>query len=163
MRMSGVFKAAAFVAAIGTAVPALAAPTPCANRAELEAIQIRHLQSRLMVAALSCNQQKAYNDFVGAFQAELTAHGTQLVAYFNRTKQGTAALNRTVTELANAAAKLRAQNPEGFCGATWTQFWKLGEEPEGLMDAAMANVMYEVMPPLVCAAAPATAQAAPAK
>jgi len=163
MRMSGIFRAAAVVAAMGTAVPVAAAATPCAQRSELEAIQMRHLQSRLMVAALSCNQQSAYNDFVSAFQSELTAHGTQLIAYFNRTKLGTAALNRTVTELANAAARQRAQNPEGFCGATWNQFWKLGEEPEGLMDAAMANVMYEVMPPLVCAAAPATAQAAPAK
>lgn len=162
MRMSGIFRTAAVVAAMGAAAPALAV-VPCANRTELEAIQIRHLQSRLMVAALSCNQQKAYNDFVTAFQNELTAHGTQLVAYFNRTKQGTAALNKAVTDLANAAAKLRAQNPEGFCGATWTQFWKLSEEPEGLMDAAMANVMYDVMPPLVCTAAPATAQAAPAK
>src|SRR5690349_5451346 len=85
MRMSGFFKAAAVVAAMGTAAPVMAA-VPCANRTELEAIQIRHLQSRLMVAALSCNQQKAYNDFVTAFQPELTAHGTQLVAYFNRTK-----------------------------------------------------------------------------
>ena len=40
----------------------------CASSDEAAAFRMRDLQSRLMVAALSCNQLTAYNTFMDHFQ-----------------------------------------------------------------------------------------------
>lgn len=122
----------------------------CATRAEIEALQMRHLQSRFVVAALSCGQQQAYNAFVARFQPELAISGQQLIGYYRKAKGGTAALNEAVTELANAAAKLRAEDPQGFCTTTWNLFWSLDRKPERLTDAAAENLMYAVPMPSQC-------------
>jgi hypothetical protein len=134
--------------------PVTAAERPCASLGELEALQIRHLQSRFVVAALSCGQEDAYNAFVARFQPELAAHGAKLIGYYQKVAGGTDALNKAVTELANAASKLRAEDPVGFCTATWNLFWSLENEPERLAAASAATFMYDVALPAQCQTPP---------
>ncbi|MBM3514835.1 MAG: hypothetical protein FJX59_14155 [Alphaproteobacteria bacterium] len=108
---------------------------------------MRHLQSPLVVAALSCGQQQAYNSFVTRFQPELAAQGQRLIGYYQKSKNGVDSLNKAVTALANAASKLRAEDPQVFCTATWNLFWSLGREPDRLPAAAAENLMYAVPMP----------------
>ena len=104
----------------------------CVSPDEAEAFRLRDLQSRLMVAALSCNQLTAYNRFMEHFQPTLVSAGRQLVSYFERTGGGEPALNRHLTALANAAGLSRAEAPEQYCGDTWATFLLLEDEAAGL-------------------------------
>jgi hypothetical protein len=133
---------------------------PCANSEEADAIYVRHLQSRLVVAALSCGQHDAYNTFVTRHKADLGVHGPKLIAYFQRAG-GAAALNRFVTELANAAAAIRARNPEAYCGETWTMFWSLQQRPDDLRALAPSQIIPGVSAPALCPP-PAISTSAPA-
>jgi hypothetical protein len=127
----------------------------CVSADEADAFQLRALQNRLMVAALSCNQQTAYNTFVEKFQGELTSAGKSMRSYYMRTGGGEAALNRHMTELANAAGLLRAKAPDDFCNDTWTMFLLLQDEPMELPTIAAKHEMSSVATPHQCAA-PAT-------
>jgi hypothetical protein len=123
---------------------AAAAPQPafakdaanCVSSEESAAFQMRDMQSRLMVAALSCNQLTAYNTFMEHFRPTLASAGRQLIAYYQRTGGGEPALNRHLTEMANAAGLSRAEAPEQFCGETWAMFLLLEDEPTGLSTMA---------------------------
>lgn len=121
---------AGFMAA-GVPTAAMAKDT-CVSAEEAAAFRLRDLQSRFMVAALSCNQQTAYNTFIEKFRPSLTLASSEIQAYFKRTGGGEPALNRHLTELANAAGLSRAEEPEQYCGDTWAMFLLLEEEPEGL-------------------------------
>jgi len=134
----------------------------CASADEVEAFRLRHLQSRLMVAALSCGQQDAYNAFVTRHKAELGGFGPRLIAYYKRAGGGTMALNRYITELANAAAAIRADDPVAFCTHTWNVFWELEQNPGRLADLAAANPLPAIAQPTLCAI-PAPRPAAPQK
>lgn len=129
----------ALAALVAAGVPSVAAAkdvATCVSSDEAAALRLRDLQSRLMVAALSCNQQVAYNTFVEKFRPSLTSAGQQIVAYFKRTGGGEPALNRHLTQLANAAGLARAEEPEQYCGDTWAMFLLLEEEPQGLPSMA---------------------------
>src|SRR6188508_3349280 len=89
--------AAATLALAGASASAM----ECATADEVEAFKLRHLQSQLMLAGLSCNQREAYNTFVLAFRPQLATAGGSLIRYFERTGGGATALNRHVTEIAN--------------------------------------------------------------
>jgi hypothetical protein len=128
----------------------VAQPMACAQEEETLAFALRHLQSRLMVAGLSCNQSDAYNTFVQHFTSELSDSGARLVAYFQRTGGGSAALNRHVTDLANGAGRVRATDPQGFCQGTWQVFWALEQEPEKLLQIAFDNLVEKVNLPPSC-------------
>ncbi|MBX7201252.1 MAG: hypothetical protein K1X51_17935 [Rhodospirillaceae bacterium] len=130
----------------------------CVSSDEAAALRLRDLQSRLMVAALSCNQQAAYNSFVEKFRPSLTSAGLQIVAYFKRTGGGEPALNRHLTQLANAAGLSRAEKPEQYCGDTWTMFLRLEEEPQGLPTMA-AMFAPGVAVPAQCSAPDAPLEA----
>src|SRR6202035_1355051 len=52
----------------------IAAAKPCAKPADVTAFDVAGLKSKLMVTALTCNQQDRYNDFVQRFRSELVAH-----------------------------------------------------------------------------------------
>lgn len=127
--------------------PAFAAS--CVKSSEATAFSLRHLQSRLMVAALSCNQRDAYNAFVSRFQSELADGGRNLIAYFER-NGGHTALNAYITEIANAAGLDRAADPHGFCEQTWEVFASLTEAPQNLALIAQSNVMEAIATPLSC-------------
>jgi hypothetical protein len=124
----------------------------CVSAEEADAFQLRALQNRLMVAALSCNQQSAYNTFVERFQPELTSAGRSMQSYYRRTGGGDAALNRHMTELANAAGLLRAKAPDDFCGDAWTMFLLLQDEPMELPTIAAKHELPSVETPHACPA-----------
>jgi hypothetical protein len=136
------------VAALAAPQAAVSAPA-CATSEEADAIYVRHLQSRLMVAALSCGQQEAYNAFVTRHKADLGEHAPRLIGYYKRAG-GTTALNRFVTALANAAAGLRAANPEAFCSQTWTMFWSLQQRPADLRLLAPSQIIPDIALPALC-------------
>jgi hypothetical protein len=134
--------AAVSVALAGLVAAAVPAPAfakdaaNCVSSEESAAFQMRDLQSRLMVAALSCNQLTAYNTFMERNRPSLSSAGQQLISYFKRTGGGEPALNRHLTELANIAGLARAEQPEGFCADTWAMFLLLEDEPAGLPTVA---------------------------
>ncbi len=122
----------------------------CGSLAETEAFRMRHLQSRLMVAALGCNQQAAYNTFVEHFRPSLAGAGNTITAYFLRVGGGQTALNRHITDLANAAGLSRAENPDGYCKHAWELFWRLEQEPHLLTRYAGENTLLQVTQPQTC-------------
>ena len=152
---------AASVAMAGLMAAAVPAPAfakdtaNCVSSDEAAAFRMRDLQSRLMVAALSCNQLTAYNTFVERFRPSLTSAGKQMVTYFQRAGGGEPALNRHLTELANAAGLSRAEAPEQYCGDTWAMFLLLEDEPSGLPTMA-AKYQSSVATPAQCVVPDAT-------
>ena len=104
---------------------ALAAPTsalaaPCATSADQTALQVRMLQTELMVGALTCNQRTDYNQFVTRFQPQLTKQGKQLQAFFKNSHgaRGTTELNDFVTRIANESARRGMVKRGAFCRGT---------------------------------------------
>jgi hypothetical protein len=133
--------------------PQAAGAWSCVGADEVHAFTLRHLQSSLMVAALSCNQRDAYNDFMTRFQGPLADGGRLLIAYFNRAGGGKIGLNRYVTDLANTAGLDRAADPQGFCEKTWEIFWNLQQSPETLRAVADMYMAATADRPAVCTAA----------
>lgn len=163
---AGLMRAVVGVAAVcGVAVatvPAHAANdlATCVTAEEATAFSLRHLQSRLMVAALACNQRDAYNNFVEAHRTSLSDGGEDLISYFRRTGGGQPALNRHVTELANVAGLHRAEAPEAFCQETWNMFLLLQDQPEELVATAVEHMLEDAGYPKLCVApAPPAIQA----
>jgi hypothetical protein len=134
-------------------------PRACITAGEARAFSLRHLQSRLMVAGLACNQREAYNEFVEAFRPPLAEAGAELIGYFQRAGGGQPALNRHVTGLANVAGLRRAADPEGFCRATWNVFLLLKERPAALNEQADAHVLKDAGAPAACGEPAAVAAA----
>ena len=100
---------AAAVIACSTAMPADAAKkakakpkppaVPCTSASNLEALNVRALQTELMVGALACGERERYNAFVQARQPELVPYAKTL-----QRMQGKRT-NAFVTRVANAAAR----------------------------------------------------------
>jgi hypothetical protein len=122
----------------------------CASGAETVAFRLRHLQSQLMVAGLSCNQQAAYNTFVEKFRERLAAAGGEVVGYFRRSGGGERLLNKHITDLANAAGIIRAAGPTEFCADTWSIFLTLQDHPDDLEVLANAHTLAAVPQPALC-------------
>jgi hypothetical protein len=157
--LRAVLGAAAVCGVMGAANPAGAGDlSTCITADEARAFSMRHLQSRLMVAGLACNQRDAYNNFVESFRPPLADAGANLIGYFQRTGGGQSALNRHVTELANVAGLYRAEDPEGFCQETWNMFLLLEEEPAELEAQAVAHLLKDAGSPALCAAPPVPAR-----
>ena len=90
----------------------------CALENEKLALDTRAMQSRLMVAALSCGERQKYNSFIKQFQSELINGGKDLKKYFIRNYNADAEkqMNKFITSLANEASKNSLNNnPENFC------------------------------------------------
>ena len=100
---------AAAVIACATAMPADAAKKakakpkakapPCTSSANLEALNVRALQTELMVGALACGERERYNGFIRARQPELVPYAETL-----QRMQGKQT-NAFVTKVANAASR----------------------------------------------------------
>ncbi|MCA0200847.1 MAG: hypothetical protein LCH56_08400 [Proteobacteria bacterium] len=158
--MRAVVGVAAVCGAAGAAFPVQAGDlSMCMNAQEARAFSLRHLQSRLMVAGLACNQRDAYNSFVEAFRPPLNDAGVDFIGYFQRSGGGQTALNRHVTELANVAGLQRAADPQAFCEETWNMFLLLKDKPFELEAQAIAHVMKDAGAPVLCAAPPPAAPA----
>ena len=92
----------------------------CVAPRERDSQIVRALQSRLMIAAFSCNVRADYNQFVNRYRPHLAFHGSGLRQYF-RKKHGGAhkrALNSFVTRLANGASQASIDDRSGFCAAS---------------------------------------------
>lgn len=98
----------------------------CADQDEADALNMRVLQSDLMVGALSCRLNVEYGDFVKSQKASSANYANAMKKYFTRTGSGTAGMDRFVTSLANASSKqsLRAHETN-FCGQAKELFKEL--------------------------------------
>ena len=122
-------------ALVAASSPALAAsPSACLQPAERAAIETRALQSRLMVAAISCRQEDAYNAFVRKFQPDLGGAYNRAEGHFRRLHggQGRTRFNQFDTVLANAQSEegIRAGGAL-FCRDTQIFFQEAMALPSG--------------------------------
>jgi hypothetical protein len=81
------------------------------------AFDVAGLKSKLMVTALTCNQQDRYNDFVQRFRSELMTHERALRAYFARAFGGRAQREHDdyITSLANTQSQMGIRQGTLFC------------------------------------------------
>jgi len=112
--MSSRFLAAGLAAAL-LATPALA--QTCVQPAEKAAFDVRALQSQLMVAALSCQQEDQYNAFVNRYKSELGGAYRGINAHYRRTAgaRGQSSLDGYITSLANAQSQDGIRQGSNFC------------------------------------------------
>ena len=90
----------------------------CANPAEYSSLNMRALQSELMVAALACGQRESYNHFVKSPSSNLVTHGQHLRSYFSRQYGGRGEyhMNKFVTQMANQASRISLnQSSSAYC------------------------------------------------
>src|SRR5262245_61135013 len=118
------------VLAIGLAVtPALAkkskpakpAQPNCVKDKVLTALQMRMMQTELVVGALSCQMTPRYNEFVTAYKPDLmTAHRT-LLKFFGRESK----MEDYKSKTANEASQRSLANLTEFCNYTGALYDKL--------------------------------------
>ena len=103
--------------AAGLLCAGIAGAQPCAKPADVSAFDIAGLKSKLMVTALTCNQQDRYNDFVQRFRSELMAHERALHAYFARAFGGRAQREHDdyITSLANTQSQSGIKQGTLYC------------------------------------------------
>jgi hypothetical protein len=97
----------------------------CADANARGALEMRVLQSELMVAALTCGQRQNYNSFVSTFKSYLKNQGENLRVFYDNSygESGTARLNRLVTRLANqASSRTLNQSTSKFCAQAKARF-----------------------------------------
>ena len=94
----------------------LSAKATCLRPAEQAAVQMRLVQTDLMVAALSCNRKSDYNVFAVRYRDELISGGRTLRALFARVhgKRAHSRLNSYITRLANNASMQSLQSND-YC------------------------------------------------
>lgn len=103
----------------------IASAATCALSDEELALDTRVLQSELMVAALTCNEQASYGAFVKKFESVLVSNGNTFREYFQRTygAAGESHMNRMVTRLANnASAHAMSLSAAAYCASQSTLF-----------------------------------------
>ncbi len=91
---------------------------PCARPTDLTALDVASLKSKLMVLAITCNQQDRYNDFVQRFRSDLMAHERALHAYFVHAFGGGRAQREQddyITSLANTQSQSGIRQGTLFC------------------------------------------------
>ena len=90
-------------------------------------IEVRRLQTTLMVAALTCSARSDYNSFVINHRGSLQKYGKEIRKEFRRRhgKGGARRLNRFVTRLANEASARSNADRDGFCTDATTMFRKV--------------------------------------
>jgi hypothetical protein len=112
MRITPVSLLAAILLSAG-----VASAQPCAKPADVTAFDIASLKSKLMVTALTCNQQDRYNDFVQRFRSDLMTHERALHAYFVRVFGGRAQREHDdyITSLANTQSQIGIRQGTLFC------------------------------------------------
>lgn len=147
----------AAAAAIVAATVSPAAAADCVTPAEKVAFDVRGLQSRLMVAALTCNARGEYNDFVVKYRPSLQRHSKTMIGYFHR-QYGPASnrhLNAFVTQTANEASELSAVERATFCADTMRIFQSLAASPHGEIET---STLLDMPPTRVASAQNACAE-----
>ena len=139
---------AAGLAAIALSATAASASEISINDKERASLEMRVMQSELMVAALSCASADRYNAFVTRYKAELSDYGKTMQDLFKRVHGGNAfnQLNSFVTRVANEASLKMIQNSH-FCddaGATFQALLQTG--PGGAAALDRSRTQYRCIP-----------------
>lgn len=155
----------ALACVVGLAAPALA--ETCLRPAEQAALNVRSLQSRLMVGALACRQEAAFNDFVRRNTADLGSAYRTAESHFRRTvgAQGQRRWNQVDTELAAMQSQEQAGLGGFFCTDTTAFFQQTAGLSGGEALARFAverNVIQAYSAP-VCTGTTPTRPARPAR
>jgi hypothetical protein len=86
---------------------AWAASPTCADAREGEALRVRSLQNKLMVAALMCDEQARYDAFIRQYGTALTAHGRVMTDYFTK-RHGAKRVKRVMDDYVTAQANVHS-------------------------------------------------------
>ena len=150
--------------AAGLLSAGIAAAKPCATPADVTALDVASLKSKLMVTALTCSQQARYNDFVLRFRPDLTAHERTLHAYFVRQAGGRAQREQDdyITSLANTHSQLGIRQGTLFCQRNVGLFTEVLALAKGsdLPGYAASKQLAQPIDVTACASLTRTAQAA---
>ena len=132
-------------------LPSVVHARSCADHDVVEAFAVRDLQSRLLVAALACDQRGPYNSFVMRYQTALRQAGRHLIQHFSGNADGQRRLDNHVTRAANAAAYRHAENQSAFCQTTSMLFTRLmSTSATVLVETAKAAQLPAVQKPSAC-------------
>lgn len=99
--------------------PAPVAKKPlCASNRDMEGLDVRVLQTELMVAALTCDEKERYNRFITSYQPTLADRSNALRGYFRRAYggQGEFHMNAFVTRMANDSSTQSWKIRDNYCG-----------------------------------------------
>lgn len=145
----------------------IAAATPCAKPADVYAFNVASLKTKLMVTAITCNQQERYNDFIQRFRTDLMAHEHALHAYFARAfggGRGQREHDDYVTSLANTQSQSGIQQGTWFCQMNVGIFNEVLAVHQGAEFANYAanKALPQPIDIVACPVATRTAQATPA-
>jgi hypothetical protein len=151
------------VLATGLLSAGIAAAQPCAKPADVTALDIASLKSKLMVTALTCNQQDRYNDFVQRFRSDLMTQERALHAYFARTSGGRAQREHDeyITNLANTQSQSGIRQGTLFCQQNVAIFSEVLALTKG-SDLPGYAASMRLPQPIEVAACPATTRTAQA-
>ena len=153
--MRGKLLGAAFGVALAGTVAGSALAAGCDSQGDKVAFHVRSLQTELMVAALTCGERAAYNDFAHRFQRTLITEGKALKRRFRHDHGARAEkkLNAYVTALANRASQRSIEARDSFCRDAGQIFAALNEMgPGDLGDFAMRQPAGDVDVPSTCRA-----------
>ena len=143
----------------------IAVAEPCARPADVTALDIASLKSKLMVTAITCNQQDRYNDFVQKFRSDLMTHERALHAYFVRAFGGRAQREHDdyITNLANTQSQSGIRQGTLFCQQNIGIFSEVLALTKGsqLPDYAAAKHLAQPADVTPCPEPTRTAQASP--
>ncbi|WP_159998994.1 hypothetical protein [Roseomonas sp. 18066] len=149
---------AGFALAAGVALALPAAAQSCLQAAEKTAMDVRALQSQLMVAALSCDRHDQYNAFVTRYQKELGSAYRQVTGHFRRVHgaNGQRQLDSYITTLANAQSQEGIRQGSFFCQNVAPLFQQALSQP-GMTELAALSVAQQVTNPYEAQICPAPA------
>lgn len=96
---------------------AAAIAAPCLDWQQSRALAAKAVQTRLMVAALSCGLRDPYNEFVVKFDLELVEHSSTLMSWHrqNYGADGDRAFHNLMTRIANEASADNVSASREFC------------------------------------------------
>lgn len=96
---------------------AAAIAAPCLDWQQSRALAAKAVQTRLMVAALSCGMRSPYNEFVLKFDPELVEHNSTLMSWHrqNYGADGDKVFHNLMTRIANEASADNVSASRDFC------------------------------------------------
>ena len=108
---------------------------------ERTSLELRLLQTELMVAALSCSAADRYNAFVTLYRSQLTDGGKTMQNLFKRVHgaQAFSRINSFVTQMANEASLRMVRDTNRFCDDTGTMFEALLGGGKDSLDATRSR------------------------
>jgi len=114
---------------------------------EVNAVNVRILQSEMMVAALTCNMRNRYNNVVVRYQGELVSHAQVLKKMFRRDHGARAQveLDEFVTQLANDASIRSIRERQSFCASASEMFSAILASGNSLASTGLRTVQEAVV------------------